>query len=666
MKLFKNITFTLVGVLFAGSSLAQTSKRPFQLKDLRKIVRLSTPQISPDGSRIAVIESHPVWKTDKFKQKIELIYVETGASRSLTYNREGLSEPRWSPNGNRLAFKAKDPQTKKSQVFVMSMAGGEPIRITDSKTGVSEYSWSPDGMKIAYVAQDTVPNPKAIKHHEDGFQVTDNNYTTRAAVQPWHIWIVSSKGGKAKRLTEGKWSLNTDQGTITPLAWTRDGKSIVFQRFPNVWYGNAYRSTIAEVDTSGGKVRTVVTAEGSGNPVFAPMSTTMAFMRARNGDLNNGNAVYVDQDNQIHDATAGLARNINRFAWLPDGKTLLLNGDKGTHSVMWKQPIAGQATLLNLGDVNPGYGGMTVSKNGVIALTGSTPTHLQELYVMNSVNSKPRRLTNVNAFTDTLLVAKTETIDWKGPGGFHEDGVLTYPVHYKPGKKYPLALLIHGGPEGASTVVFSTLGQLLAAKDLFVFQPNYRGSINLGDAYQHAIDRNTGKGPGEDVMAGLKKVEETGMINTNKEGISGWSYGGYMTSWLNGNYPDHWKVAMEGAALNDWVMDYTIAFYQKYDLYFFGGSPWLKKYWKIWRNQSPIDYARNVKAPTLIMGDVGDPNVPIVNSYEMYHALRDNGVHVKFYAFPANVHFPHDIVRTTDIFRRWVDWMAKYLNAGTK
>ena len=108
-------------------------------------------------------------------------------------------------------------------------------------------------------------------------------------------------------------------------------------------------------------------------------------------------------------------------------------------------------------------------------------------------------------------------------------------------------------------------------------------------------------------------------------------------------------------------MDYTIAYYQTGDIYFFGGSPWVKQYWKIWREQSPIEFARNVKAPTLILGDVGDPNVPIVNSYEMYHALRDNGVHTEFYAYPADTHFPGDIVRTTDIYKRWVDWMEKYL-----
>ncbi|MER3546810.1 MAG: peptidase S9 prolyl oligopeptidase, partial [Rhodanobacteraceae bacterium] len=167
-------------------------------------------------------------------------------------------------------------------------------------------------------------------------------------------------------------------------------------------------------------------------------------------------------------------------------------------------------------------------------------------------------------------------------------------------------------------------------------------------------------GPGKDVMAGLAAVERLGIVDEKRIGISGWSYGGYMTAWLTGHY-DNWKAAVAGAALTDWVMDYTVSYYQTGDVYFFGGSPWNPKYRDIWREQSPIQYAQNVKAPTLIMGDVGDPNVPLINSYEWFHALRDAGVPVEFYAYPTDTHFPHDIVRTTDVYKRWVGWMKKYL-----
>ncbi len=661
MKKLNRLFFFLTCVLLAGSAFAQTvEQQSFQLKDLRKLVRISSPRISPNGKQVALIATRPDWKNDKTNQEIDLVQVADGAQRKLTFQRKGLSTLRWSPDGSHLAFLAKDPKSKKTQLFVMPMNGGDAVRITLSKTGVDTYAWSPDGKQFAYVAQDTVPNPKAIKHHEDAFRVTDNNYMARAEVQPWHLWVVPAKGGKAKQLTNGKWSLGTDQGSMSAPVWAADGKSVIFCKYPDVWEGNAWHSVLASVEVKTGKTKTIVSDEGASDPVFTPTGKSLAFLRPRNGDQNKGFAVYVRTNGKISDATAKLARNINNFVWLPDGQSMLLMAEKGTREVMWNQPVQGKARLLNTGDILPGSNGVSISKSGVIAFTGSTSAHPAELYVMKSVNSQPHQLTHFNAFVDSLSIAKNEDINWK-LDGFQEDGVLTYPVNFEKGKKYPLVLVIHGGPEGASTIRFSPLVQLLAAQGFLVFQPNYRGSINLGDAYQHAIYRNTGKGPGEDVMAGLKKVEEKGFVDKANIGVTGWSYGGYMTSWLIGNYPNVWKAAVSGAALNDWVMDYTIAYYQKGDLYFFGGSPWVKKYWKIWREQSPIAFAIKAKAPTLIMGDAGDPNVPIVNSYEMFHALRDNGVPVEFYVYPANTHFPHDIVRTTDIYRRWVGWMVKYL-----
>lgn len=661
MKIYRNAFLLISLALLSVAASAQAHKEGFQLRDLRKMVRLSSPKISPNGKEVAVIITRPDWKNDKVKQEIDLINCASAASRSITYQRKGISTLSWSPDGTKLAFLAHDNKTKRAQIFVMPMDGGDPIRVTDSKTGVNLFSWSPDGKQIAYITQDTVPNPKAIKHHEDAFKVTDNNYEVRAAIQPWHLWVVPSTGKNAKRLTSGKWSLMTDQGSISKPAWTQDGKSIVFQKFPNVWEGNAWHSVLDEVNVKTGKISTLVSDQGSGSPKFEPNGSVLAFSRPRNGDQNNGFAVYILKDKNISDATAAMKRNINNFIWMPGENTLLLAGEKGTHAVVWEKPMSGTAEELNLGNLNVSAWSLSASKTGSFVFTASTPAHPMELYYMNTLSSHPIELTHVNDFADSLALGKAIGVNWKGPGGFAEDGVLTYPINFEKGKKYPMVLVIHGGPEGASTLGFSSLVQLLAAKGFLVFEPNYRGSTNLGDAYQHAIYRNTGKGPGEDVMAGMKAVENMGIVDESRIGVTGWSYGGYMTSWLIANYPDVWKAAVSGAALNDWVMDYTIAYYQKGDLYFFGGSPWVKKYWKIWREQSPIEYATRVKAPTLIMGDAGDGNVPIVNSYEMFHALRDNGVTTDFYVYPANTHFPHDIVRTTDIFGKWVHWMVKYL-----
>ena len=235
--------------------------------------------------------------------------------------------------------------------------------------------------------------------------------------------------------------------------------------------------------------------------------------------------------------------------------------------------------------------------------------------MLDSTTAKPRRLTDVNAFLDDLDLGRTESIEWTNHDGLPGDGALTYPVGYQAGRKYPLVLVIHGGPMMASNVGFQRLAQLLAASGFLVFQPNYRGSTNLGDAYQHAMYRDTGEGPGKDVMAGLAAVEKLGIVDMTRLGVGGWSYGGYMSAWLSSHH-DVWKAALVGAPVTDWLMDYSISFYQEGDAYFFGSSPWTDEGWEIWRKQSPITYVRNVKAPTLILGSVRDANVPLVNAFE--------------------------------------------------
>jgi dipeptidyl aminopeptidase/acylaminoacyl peptidase len=503
------------------SSIAATRAPAFQLSDLQKIVRLGEPQISPDGKRIAVIVSTPDFKTDKSQQEIDLVDVASGARRTLTWKREGLSSPRWSPDGNRLAFIAKDAQSKQGQLYVMPMDGGDAIRITEAKQGVDSFRWSPDGKQLAFISADEAANAKAIKAHDDAFQVTDNHFLTRAALTPTHLWLVSSAGGAAKRLTEGSFSLQTDQQDSAPEpAWSKDGRSIAFTRFPGPYWGPSFHSVIDTVDVGGGAPRALVSDEGAVDVNYAPAGGALAFMRPRGGDQNNGNAVYVSVDGHSHDVTQALARNIDSYAWLPNGKALLLAGGDGTHSVLWQQPLSGKASQLDLGDVEAGTD-VSIAKTGALAFIGNTASHPGELYVMDSVRAKPRRLTNLNAFVDTLSLGRTESIDWQGPDGFHEDGVLTYPAGYQRGQKYPLVLVIHGGPEAGSTVQFSPLPELLAAAGFVVFQPNYRGSTNLGDAYQHAIFRDTGEGPGKDVMAGLAAVQKLGVVDDNRIGVSG-------------------------------------------------------------------------------------------------------------------------------------------------
>src|SRR5690348_8720074 len=419
--------------LFMGAPLSSIAATPFRLDDLQKLVKLTDPQLSPDGRSVAIVVVAPVWKTDKHDTRIDVVDVASGAKRILTHDREDVSSPRWSPDGARLAFLAKDDKTKQSQIYVMPMAGGDAQRITDAKEGIDEFTWSPDGSRIAYITQDPPLNEKAIKAHDKAFQVTDGNFLLRKALPPWHLWVVAATGGTATRLTQGDFSLQTDQEGATPLVWSRDGKSIVFTKFPGPYWGPSFRSVIAEVSADGkGKPVTVVGDQGASDFAYASDGKTFAFVRVRNGDQNNGNAVHVGGHGKTRDATAALARNFDAYAWRPDGKTLLLSGDLGTRTVLWAQPLAGAARVLDTGDIDVGRS-LSVATRGEIAFVGSTAKHPDELYVMASVNAKPRRLTDANAFVDKLDLGRAESLQWKTHDGMDADGVLIYPVDYRKG-----------------------------------------------------------------------------------------------------------------------------------------------------------------------------------------------------------------------------------------
>ncbi|TAN01004.1 MAG: hypothetical protein EPN40_03105, partial [Rhodanobacteraceae bacterium] len=309
----------LVGVL-VGIPLASSAATPFQLDDLQRLVKLSDPQLSPDGKSVAVVVNTPVWKTDKHDTRIDMVDVASGTRRALTRDREDVSSPRWSPDDTRLAFLAKDAKTRKPQIYVLPLAGGDAQRITDAKEGVVEFTWSPDDSRIAYITQDPPINEKAIKAHDKAFQVTDGNFLLREAVAPWHLWVVAATGGTPTRLTEGSYSLQTEQEGATPLVWSRDGRRIVFTEFPSPYWGPSFHSVIAEVAADGkGKPVTLVGDKGANDFANAPGSDTFAFLRARNGDQNNGNAVYVGGDGATRDATAVICRGQRQRLVTPVG-----------------------------------------------------------------------------------------------------------------------------------------------------------------------------------------------------------------------------------------------------------------------------------------------------------------------------------------------------------
>ncbi len=660
-------SFCFLAICCAGSSVAQK----YSIGQLDKVVRVSNPQIAPDGKTIVVVVSRPNFADDRYDADLVQVEIATGHTRTLTQNRRGVSSPRWSPSGDRLAFLAAAANAK-NQIFVLPMSGGDAQQITNSPAGVQQFAWRPDGAWIAFASADDPPKRSDEEKQNDVFEVGNDDYLTRESPMPTHVWVVAPDGTGARRLTSGKWSLPISHppgAPSSPLAWSPDGKSIAIVRVETPSSGDSDRSTLQILDLASGAMHAVTKrTKGEGFPVWSPDGTKLAYWFPRDGENKFGTEVFVAPaaGGEGADVTRAIDRNLQRTIWLPDGKSLLVGANDGTTVGLWVQPLdGGPARRVPLGKICPAsafWVDVTVGPNGEIAFAGSEPQRPGELYYLPSAAGPVRRRTSFNDAVAALQLGKTETIDWDGPNNFHLDGVLTYPPDFTPGRRWPLVLYVHGGPRSASKEAFNSHAQEMAAEGWVVFEPNYRGSDNLGNAFQGAIWGDAGDGPGRDVMSGVELLGKRGWVDESKIAVTGWSYGGYMTTWLIGHY-NVWKVAIAGAPVTNWLDQYDLGDANVRRGESFGGSPYVAGHMRAFLDQSPITYASKMKTPTLILSDVGDYRVTITQAYGLYHALKDNGVQTQFFAYPVSGHSPSDPVRQRDIDRKWLWWLHMHFDS---
>src|SRR5579884_321247 len=639
--------------------------RTLTLADLRKTVSVSSPQIAPDGTRVAVLVRRNDYEKDRGITDLVLVNVHTRDARTLLRDVRDLATVQWSPDGTRIAYVARetaasdetsDPDAQpQTQLFVLPMSGGEPLQLTHEAAGVSDANWRPDGRAIAYVRQTQPPNEKAIKEHADEFEVTDQPWTAQETPTRDELCEISATGGHAHRIGKGDWIVG---GGFT---YSADGRSVFVTRISDHKLATRYLAReIVRINVASGQETPVGKLSQTQSDPLRSADGRIAFSFANPiGTMQTEMALANAGGSSPHTITARLDRNVSDASFLP-ADALLVTANDGTQSRLFRVGPYGSVTRLALGALSV-TAGQSVARNGTIAFVANAPDRPSELFILAPGAKRPVRLTNYNAWIDRYALGKPVTVTWRTFDGLTADGVVITPPGWRTGARAPMVLYIHGGPTSASLTAYSGFAQVLAAHGWFVFEPNYRGSDNLGLRYARTTVPYISSVPGKDIEGGVAQVQRLFPVDASRIAVSGWSEGGLMTSWLI-THDRRWRAAVSGAAVNDWVQYHDMTDAKDFTPQFIGASPWTSaQQQRFYEAESPLAYASDVRTPTLILSDSGDYRDPTPLAYEFYHEIRATGTPVQFVIYPVVGHFPRDPVRAEDVNRRWEAWLAKYL-----
>lgn len=637
--------------------------------DVHRIIRLESPAISPDGRRAALVIDRVVWSADREDNDLVVVDLRSRARRTGVRAGKDLSDPAFSPDGSRLAYLAGDPQSDRTQIFEMPSGGGTAHQVTHWRSDVTSFAWRPDGRAFAFTAAEPRKRGRGTDRFRDSFIFTTEPLTARSRPQPQHLYVQTLGDERVTQLTSGDESI----GDGSPLSWSPDGREIAFTLCPNAILNDESYSRAAIVNVASRTTRFLTgRTMWESNPRFSPDGKRIAYLYSDGDTQIAQTQLYVTTPSGGTGAaiSTSLDRSIGDAVWSPDSTSLVATAPDGLTNAIWRIALGGTAQRYDLRDLVPGIPltttggaespdlGSAIARDGTLAFVATATTQPAELYLRSS-RGMVTRITDFNSALAHYNWASAEPITFATETGVTADGVLYKPPGFQSTRRYPLVVYLHGGPDDPTMREFDAWSQVMAARGWLVLRPNYRGTPNLGLRYQHAILYDPEEGPSADVMAAVATVRAMGIVDDRRVAVCGWSYGGILTAWLISKY-HIWSAAVSGASVNDWITDYGTADDSLADRDLLHGSPFVGDNAAEWRRVSAISYVADVTTPVLLLSDTGDNRDPFATTSMYWRALRDNGKDAVLRVWPVAGHFPSDPVRTDDVYRYWIDFIAQH------
>jgi len=640
------------------------------LDTLGKTRTPSMADISPDGKTVA-------WSVRGVKDYEVHLSEISNPSKDISIRPAGdaadcgSDAPAWSPDGQSLAYASSctPEHNGQPQIFVWSKKSGESRQLTHLTGIIDDIAWSPDGKQIAFLFVENATRSAGAL----------------AAMKPWS-GVIGEDGVEVQRVYSvdlatgaGNW-LTPSNLHVYEFSWAPSSDKITFVAANppgenNWWVAKLYTADLQRVNTELHAILDTTKVSGSLHnlqiavPRFSPDGKQIAFIGGLMSDQGStGGDIYLipSTGGEPKDITPNRAASVAFIQWLtPETLYVSEHGGGSSHITALDINSGADVPKINLTlpeSIGSGTSVMSVSlsKNQNAAFVRSSFDHAPEVWAGPLSNLK-----QITHFNDSIkpLWGKTENVEWTNEG-FHVQGWLLYPANYDPAKKYPLVVSVHGGPSSAVSPRWPGVGYggvPFSALGYFVFMPNPRGSYGQGEKFTQANIKDFGYGDLRDILTGMDTLEARLPIDKNREGLTGWSYGGFMTMFTV-TQTTRFHAAVAGAGISNWKSYYGENSIDQWMTPFFGASVYDDP--EVYRKSSAIEFIKKVKTPTLVVVGDRDGECPAPQSFEFWHALRAQGVKTQLVVYPNEGHAFRSPEHRRDVLERALNWFETEMPAN--